>query len=538
MLDGEHPQSADVPAIGELIDGKYRVAAVLGEGGMGVVVDAMHEIVQRRVAIKILTVDAAGNPELAERFRLEASAGNQIGHPAFVQTFDYGSYNGRPYLVMEYLDGVNLGQEIRRHGPMPVARATGILAQVAQALSAAHDRGIIHRDIKGENIFLLEGDVVKVLDLGIAKFLNVTDRRARTRTGGIMGTPWTMSPEQCIGAELDHHSDIYSLAVVAFYVVAGQWPFQGYDFEVMTAHQRDEPPRLATVASSVPSELSDLVYRNMSKNPHERQSSMREFSAALSAFANAPDSSGQVPARSESNTRRLRAVPPPSRTTPRSIATVSGEARRIAGPRGRAAFGKTAALGIVGILAVGAAVVFGMSGRRSAIPSKPIQAQRPTPESKRPLLEPSKVMLSVSPADAQVLVDGVPKAGSPPYMLEGQNGRTLHIELRREGYRPLKRDIPLGDVDQRVALELEPAPEPTATKGRLDIFVDPYAVVYVDGKKLGQTPRRGISLAVGSHLVKLVNAEHGHPADRPYQKRIQIRAGRTETIDLTWTNDH
>jgi serine/threonine-protein kinase len=178
---------------GDLID-SYVVERKLGEGGMGAVFKARHKETKYPVAIKILVGSAATNPQIIARFRREASAANEIGHPGFVRAIHLGSFRDRLYMIMELLEGRTLADEAKL-SPMSVPRAVRILMQIGDALQAAHERGVVHRDLKPDNVFLLPGDVVRILDLGIAKFLNDTAEGNKTHSNAILGTPHTMSPE-------------------------------------------------------------------------------------------------------------------------------------------------------------------------------------------------------------------------------------------------------------------------------------------------------------------------------------------------------
>lgn len=270
---------------GEIIGGSWAIERTLGEGGMGIVVQARHTVTAHRVAIKLLLASAEANPDIVRRFQLEASAANRIPHDGFVKPIHFGVHNSKPFLVMEYLDGVTLADEIHKRGPMHVDRAARILDQVADALFAAHEAGIIHRDIKPENIFLLSNGQVKLLDLGIAKFVRESGS-TKTRTGQPIGTPFTMSPEQCLGVGIDHRSDIYALAVVAFFMCSGRYPFQSPGFgELLAMHIQDDPPRLSSVQRSVPIKFSEFLYRNMAKEAAKRARSMKEFANVMHGFA-------------------------------------------------------------------------------------------------------------------------------------------------------------------------------------------------------------------------------------------------------------
>ena len=277
---------------GSLI-GQYRVLGKLGEGGMGIVFEAVHEAIERHVAIKVLHSEYAKDPEFAKRFVNEARAVNRVDHPGLVQISDYGQLaDGAAYIVMEYIKGETLrGRLQRAGGRLPTADAVKLSLQLADCLAAAHAEGIVHRDLKPENIMIIrsprrgEGERTKLLDFGIAKLFEDSREHIKTRTNAVMGTPVYMSPEQCRGAgSVDHKSDVYSLGVMMYLMVAGQPPFSGEGFgEILGKHMYEDPPKLELLAKSTPTELVELVHRMLRKDKNQRPS-MGDVAATLDAL--------------------------------------------------------------------------------------------------------------------------------------------------------------------------------------------------------------------------------------------------------------
>jgi serine/threonine-protein kinase len=276
--------------IGSVVD-KYTIVRMLGQGGMGAVYEARHATVARRFAIKFLLPEIAAKPEVLRRFENEAKAAGGLEHPNLVAVTDFGrAADGSPYLVMEFLQGEDCAQLLRRVGPLPVSRATDLVLQACRGLVVAHRAGIIHRDLKPENLFLTEAgdgsDLVKVLDFGIAK-LQQSDASISTGTGTTFGTAYYMSPEQARGAgDVDQRADVWSLGVVLYELLSGRKPFEGDQF-LHVIHQilSVDPPPLASLRSDLPSRLVAVVERAMAKNAAERLQSALAFAQALAPFA-------------------------------------------------------------------------------------------------------------------------------------------------------------------------------------------------------------------------------------------------------------
>jgi putative nucleotidyltransferase with HDIG domain len=265
-----------------------RVTALLGRGAMGRVYAAEHALLGRRVAIKVLEPSLARDPETVARFVDEARSVNSIRHPNIVDITDFGDVDGRPYFVMELLEGETVAERLRARGKMSPGDCIAIACQVASALAAAHDQGVVHRDLKPDNIFLCSHpdypDRVKVLDFGVAKLVQRGDPGApgRTEAGRVLGTPLYMSPEQCLGRPVDARSDIYALGVVMFECLTGAVPFDRESaMEVMMAHISDETPLLGSAGRPIPKLLEALVLRMMSKQPDARHDDMRQVRAAM-----------------------------------------------------------------------------------------------------------------------------------------------------------------------------------------------------------------------------------------------------------------
>ncbi len=288
--------STDDPLIGSTIGGKYRIYAKLGSGGMGAVYRARRTLIGDDVAIKILHFNQSESPE-AERFRREAQAAARLKHAHAVSIFDFGiSDDGRQYLVMELVEGESLRQLIKREGRLLPTVATEIINQVCAALDEAHRNNIVHRDVKPDNIIVdLRGakPEITVLDFGIAK-LRGDSATTLTQTGSILGTPHYMSPEQCLGEELDGRSDIYSLGIVLYEMLAGVVPFNSpISTAVVVQHVNQSPPSLRGLNPAIPWSVERAVLHALEKRPEARPSTPGAFAAELTA---AVANSGAEPA--------------------------------------------------------------------------------------------------------------------------------------------------------------------------------------------------------------------------------------------------
>ena len=319
----------------QLLDGKYQLEQLLGEGGMGAVYRATHLGTKRTVAVKVIHPQLSTHDQFVARFRREAEAAGRLRHPNVVDVTDFGfaqTSNGPvAYLVMEYLDGCTLAEIVAEEGALPIRWVVDILEQVCAAVEVAHRAGIIHRDLKPDNIWLEPngrgGYTVKVLDFGLVKlgkpdsantdytdFLRIEDRnlghgasdehttliKTEPRTtapvvdenltvvGSIMGTPFYMSPEQCRGERLDTRSDIYSLGVVAYRLLTGETPFKGSPEEVIELHKTAEPAPLRDHTRKVPQKLARIVMSALAKDPAERPQSAAGFASAIRASWEGP----------------------------------------------------------------------------------------------------------------------------------------------------------------------------------------------------------------------------------------------------------
>jgi serine/threonine protein kinase len=266
--------------VGELIAERYELQELVGTGGMSSVYRAHDRLLERDVAIKVLHEQFTADGEYVERFRREARAVAQLSHPNIVTVIDRGEQDDRQFIVFEYVDGENLKALVAREGPLPEREAIELALQVARALGFAHEQGLVHRDVKPQNVLLNDGHEAKVTDFGIARSLDV--QGGLTQTGTVMGTSDYIAPEQARGSRVDAQSDIYSLGTVLYELLTGEVPFAGDNFvAVAMQHINQPPPSVRERRPELSPCVDEVVQRAMAKEPRDRFRSMEELCGAL-----------------------------------------------------------------------------------------------------------------------------------------------------------------------------------------------------------------------------------------------------------------
>jgi hypothetical protein len=277
---------------GRRLGGRYRMEALLAAGGMGEVWTARDLLLDRAVAVKVLGGALAGDGRAAERLRREARAAARLDHPNIARVLDLGEHDGRPYLVMELLEGESLATRIDRAGPLSPSEAARIVAAVADALEAAHQAGIVHRDVKPGNVFLTTAGEVKVLDFGIASAAGDT----ALTTGDLLGTAAYLAPERVLGHRATSAADIYALGVVLYELLAGHRPFAGdSEVELAMAHVNADPPPLGEIAPAAPPSLVAACHHALAKDPASRPASAAEFARVVRTPGPAPGTTRPLP---------------------------------------------------------------------------------------------------------------------------------------------------------------------------------------------------------------------------------------------------
>jgi hypothetical protein len=433
---------------------RYRFLRELGRGAMGVVYHAEQTLMDRQVAVKVLSPAVLGHADGLERFRREVRAAAKLSHPNIVLAYDAEQAGDLHMLVMEFVEGQTLADLLQRHGPLPVAQACQYARQTALGLQHAHECGMVHRDIKPSNLMLTREGQVKILDFGLAKLVRERGRPAvMTAQGAYMGTPAYSAPEQATdSSQADIRADIYSLGCTLYSLLAGGPPFQE-ESEVKTilAHLEKDPRPLPEVRAEVPAGLWAVLARMMAKDPARRFQTPAEVAQALAPFCK-PRTRVSVPV--------ARPAPPPP--APAARAPVRTESVSPAPPRGKkwwlaAVMGVVAGVtGVVLFLVAGAVVVGALLLARG-------NTRATAPQ--------GVVLLDVDPPEAMVLVDGRPvtapaPVGQEPLRLELPPGEH-EVKVVMDGFEPYTRQVTLA-ADRPEHLTARLAPERPAERKPLE----------------------------------------------------------------------
>jgi len=520
LLPDEAFLSADADLAPGTMVGEYRVEGKLGEGGFGAVYRAVHPVIGKAAAVKVLSRQWSSNPQMVSRFIAEARAVNQIRHKNIIDIFAFGALaDGRQYYVMELLDGMPFDRYLHEQGRLPPETALPILRAVARALDAAHAQGIVHRDLKPENVFLVFDDdgtiQPKLLDFGIAKLLGEGMSGHKTRTGTPLGTPNYMSPEQCNGVPVDARTDVYSLGVMAHEVLTGKLPFDGESvMSILVKHMSAPPPRMSAECPELPPALDAPVLHMLEKDPAQRPPSAGAAIDALgAAAASAGIAVGAVATGVSGPMPNVRSAPFAARRS--GVAAASdgaaelGRAKTVvasdasgrtfmpaesdvaARPRGRMVL--VAAVAVLGVAAGAAAVVVAGQHREpgggaiaGSSPSVSAVAAAGTPTPGAPSAGASIVLSpaqATAPARVAVTIESTPphaavwlgpkKLGDAPGPLMLPRGdQKVTLAIRADGYAPATVDVlPAKDVEVAVKLE-KPAPAARAAGASTHVSKD------------------------------------------------------------------
>ncbi|KIL50424.1 non-spific serine/threonine protein kinase [Jeotgalibacillus alimentarius] len=292
--------------IGKRINGRYKVIKTIGSGGMANVYLARDMILDRDVAVKVLRMDFVSESNMLKRFQREAQSATSLAHPNIVSMYDVGDEDDSYYLVMEYVEGMTLKQYIREHSPLDLEDAVDIMLQLTSAIAHAHHNGIIHRDIKPQNILIDDQGNIKITDFGIAMALSAT---AITQTNSVMGTVHYLSPEQARGGTASKKSDIYSLGIVMYELLTGTLPYEGETpISIALKHLQSDLPRPSEIVQDLPQSIENVILKAAAKDPHYRYSSADEMADDLKTSLN-PERSGEPVFAPAPDLEATRAIP-------------------------------------------------------------------------------------------------------------------------------------------------------------------------------------------------------------------------------------
>ncbi len=436
------------PLIGQVLDGRYRVESVLGEGGMGLVYKAVHVTLRKPLAIKVLRPEVSKNEQIVARFRQEAQSASAIGNQHIIDISDFGELqDGSTYFVMEFLTGSALTVSLER-GRFSSQRTIHVAKQLCRALGAAHEIGVVHRDMKPDNVQLIERgndkDFVKVLDFGIAKVGGGQSKL--TQAGQVFGTPHYMSPEQCAGTAVDHRTDIYAVGVMLYEMGTGQVPFDADNLMgILTKHLYENPipPHELPPPADVPPALEAVIMKCLAKKPEQRYQTMSELLADLEAIE-----AGLTPrAVVDRVERTTNATHTPTNLEPAGRMTVGVGQAEVPGKK------SLMPIALASIVVLGGIIAFLMlkGGKESEANTAHVVQPAPAAEPVKapPIAEPPPAAAPVEPAPAPVAAlmtiasepqgaklyrDGV-LLGNTPFKLPKPSGSDqMQLELRSNGY--------------------------------------------------------------------------------------------------------
>ncbi|HYL20841.1 MAG TPA: protein kinase [Gemmatimonadales bacterium] len=457
-----------------VIEGKYRIEKLLGKGGMGAVFLAHDLTLEREVAIKVLPPDVAQDEQVVRRFQQEAKTAAKLDHPNIIPIYRVESEGGLNYFVMKYISGTSLEDLLEKKEPLAVPEIQRILWEAACALGHAHQRGVVHRDVKPANIMFDHDGRVMLTDFGISKALQAAT--GFTATGMIIGTPHYMSPEQGKGAPVDGRADQYSLGVVGYRMITAELPFSGDSVHtIIYKHIYEAPPLASAKRPGIPGSLTVAISRALSKEPEQRFATMEEFATAVW-----PEQPVATPAKGRSAAR------PRPRATADAPTEITGA------------------------------------------PTTPLPGVN---ERKPPRARPAPKRRSRAPAVAAVVVVA---GGLGAYLLLGRTGSGERGAVpSSSGPAPVVDTVRIQDT---VRVPAQPSPQPPRrpapkpreaapaqeAQGFLTIAADPFGEVYIDGVDVGQTPVVEFAVKPGRHTVRIE-----HAGFKTVTETVQVDASNT-----------
>jgi eukaryotic-like serine/threonine-protein kinase len=479
---GTAPSVSSVDVVRErlqrIIEGKYRIERLLGKGGMGTVFLAHDLTLEREVAIKVLPPDVGQDDQVVRRFQQEAKTAAKLDHPNIIPIYRVESEGGLNYFVMKYISGTSLEDLLDKKEPLAVPEIQRILWEAACALGHAHQRGVVHRDVKPANIMFDHDGRVMLTDFGISKALQAAT--GFTATGMIIGTPHYMAPEQGKGAPVDGRADQYSLGVVGYRMITAELPFSGDSVHtIIYKHIYEAPPLASVKRPGIPGTLTVAISRALAKDPDQRFPTMEEFATAVW-----PEQPVAAPGKrgGAARPRPRTAADAPTEITGAPTTPLPGVKPRKPAAAPPSAARKSRAPVLIGLAAVAAAAVGGYL----------LVARTGTPEQSK----------SAQP--------------SPPVVDTVRIEDTVRVPSQSQPPSPRQRPRPTGRVVQRSAAPVAEA------QGSLTVAADPFGEVYVDGVDAGQTPLIEYAVKPGRHTIRIE-----HAGFKTVTETVQVDANNT-----------
>jgi eukaryotic-like serine/threonine-protein kinase len=490
-----------------VLAGRYRLGSIIGQGGMAVVYRADDSTLGRPVAVKILRDQFASDPEFVQRFEREARSAARLAHPAIVQIYDVGVDAGQHFIVMELVEGEDLKCRIQRLGAQPPAEVIRLGREIAGALEFAHGRGLIHRDVKAQNVLVDQSNHVRLTDFGIAQ---AVDGASMTQTGTVLGTAQYMAPEQARGRSAGPGSDVYSLGVLLYELSTGRLPFEGDNaLAVALRHVEEQPTPPRQLNPSVPAALDTTILKALAKDPAERFASAAELARAL---ASTPDPirqhTARLPAAEVGSTRRIATQPPPLAPAEPSRPTAVRRAPPASPPRPprsstRQGGGARFLVFLLGAsLALVALGAFWLFAANRLGPTTPISA--PSPTAAQPLIPAP----TVQPVNTRPAPTAAPTtAPSPTAATSTPTATRVPPTASPAPVVPTPPPPPPAPVavPNLVGLDLGSAQQQLSARGLILTFTNASDPRQPAGVVLDQTPKAGGQVAPGSTVSLVVN---------------------------------
>jgi len=515
--------------------GRYVIVEEIGQGAMGVVYKAVDPLIDRTVAIKTINLDLSKEEleNFEKRFQREVQSAGKLNHPNIVTVYDVGRTEGVAYMAMEFLEGKELREILDSGVVLPIEKIAHIASQVAEGLGFAHERGIVHRDVKPANVMVMKNGLVKITDFGIAQMSSAS----RTMSGMVMGSPKYMSPEQVVGQAVDGRSDIFSLAVVLYEMLTGKAPFSGDNISaIMYQILNDDPIPPKALNQSIPDSINYIVLKALAKHPDKRYQNAKDMARDLKRYKTM-----EVPAGGENApaTERME-----RRAKPRDSA---GDATQIMPSmifeEGKGAPTRTAVThdgwwntqrfllyaAVPAMIVTFAAVVTLSNTRKQAapIPEQAAVADIGEAPTTAPAQAPSKVETQSTPAQLAA-PDSPPAAKEQPSIPASSKAKPSAKEQAAKEKAKQKRE-----KEKLAGTDVEEKTKPSAAQQTSVTFaISPWGEVFVDGARQGVSPPlRELSLSPGKHTILIVNETF-----KPYSKTIEAVPGASIKIKFKFEN--